>query len=132
MRGGIMALMDMMVNEMKASLQEAKFTEKQAQTDYVELMEDSKTTREQDGKSIVNENAAKAEAEGSLSEAKEGQALTLEQLSNLHQTLAKLHGSCDFILKNFEIRLNARTAEIEGLNRQGGARRSELLVRWSL
>merc|ERR1719421_2018582 len=84
--GGIMALMDMMINEMKASLQEAKFTEKQAQTDYVELMEDSKTTREQDGKSIVNEKSAKAEAEGSLSDAKQGQALTLEQLQNLHQT----------------------------------------------
>merc|ERR1719399_323336 len=53
--GGIMALMDMMVNEMKASLQEAKFAEKQAQTDYVELMADSQATREQDGKSIVNE-----------------------------------------------------------------------------
>merc|ERR1719281_534302 len=113
--GGIMALMDMMVNEMKASLNEAKFAEKQAQTDYVELMEDSKETREQNGKSIVNEESAKASLEGALSEAKEGQALTLEQLANLHQTLAKLHGSCDFILKNFEIRLNARTAEIEGL-----------------
>merc|ERR1719298_166437 len=58
--GGIMALMDMMVNEMKASLNEAKFAEKQAQTDYVELMEDSKETREQNGKSIVNEESAKA------------------------------------------------------------------------
>merc|ERR1719281_777874 len=51
--GGIMALMDMMVNEMKASLQEAKFAEKQAQSDYVELMKDSQATREQDSKSIV-------------------------------------------------------------------------------
>merc|ERR1719443_873399 len=113
--GGIMALMDMMINEMKASLNEAKFAEKQAQTDYVALMEDSKETREQNGKSIVNEDSTKASLEGALSEAKEGQALTLEQLANLHQTLAKLHGSCDFILKNFEIRLKARTAEIEGL-----------------
>merc|ERR1719321_2524696 len=113
--GGIMALMDMMVNEMKASLQEAKFAEKQAQTDYVDLMADSQAKREQDGKSIVNENAAKADLESSLVEAKQSQALTLEQLANLHETLAKLHGSCDFIVKNWEIRLNARTAEIEGL-----------------
>merc|ERR1719171_855558 len=113
--GGIMALMDMMINEMKASLQEAKFAEKQAQKDYVELMSDSQATREQDGKSIVNEQASKADLEASLNEAKESQALTLEQLANIHETLAKLHGSCDFIVKNFEIRLNARTAEIEGL-----------------
>merc|ERR1719281_1139648 len=113
--GGIMALMDMMVNEMKASLQEAKFAEKQAQSDYVELMADSQETRAQNGKSIVTESGTKAEGESALTEAKEGQALTLEQLQNIHKTLAELHGSCDFILKNFEIRLNARTAEIEGL-----------------
>merc|ERR1719274_526914 len=62
--GGIMALMDMMVNEMKASLNEAKFAEKQAQTDYVELMEDSKETREQNGKSIVNEKSQRPKLRG--------------------------------------------------------------------
>merc|ERR1719321_2262852 len=113
--GGVMALMDMMMNELKASAAEAGFAEKQAQKDYVELMADSQETRAQNGKSIVNEESAKAEGESSLTEAKESQALTLEQLQNLHKTLAELHGSCDFILKNFEIRLNARTAEIEGL-----------------
>merc|ERR1719324_1206849 len=79
--GGIMALMDMMVNEMKASLNEAKFAEKQAQKDYVELMSDSQATRQQDSKSIVNEQSTKAELESSLNEAKESKALTLEQLA---------------------------------------------------
>merc|ERR1719335_270789 len=112
--GGVMALMDMIVNELKASLQEAKFTEKQAQKDYVELMKDSQESRAQDSKSIVTADGEKAELESALTEAKENQMLTMEELENVHKTLAELHGSCDFILKNFEVRLNARTAEIEG------------------
>merc|ERR1719262_1049212 len=113
--GGVMALMDMLVGELKASLQEAVMTEKYAQKEYVELMKDSQSKRAQDGKSLVTENGAKANLEGSLTEAKENQQLTMEQEANVISTLAKLHGSCDFILKNFELRLNARTAEIEGL-----------------
>jgi len=113
--GGIMALMDMLMGDLKTSLQEAQFTEKQAQKDYVELMQESQEKRQQDGKSIVNEQATKAELEGALTEAKESQHLTMEQLENVHSTIAKLHGSCDFIIKNWEVRQNARTAEIEGL-----------------
>jgi hypothetical protein len=113
--GGVMALMDMIVNELKASLQEAKFAEKSAQKEYVELMQDSQEKRAQDSKSIVGANGAKAALEGTLSDAKENQMLTVEQQANVFSTLAKLHGSCDFILKNMELRLSARTAEIEGL-----------------
>lgn len=113
--GGVMALMDTMTNDLKSSLQEAKFTEKSAQEDYVELMQESQEKRAADLKSIVDQEGAKAEMEGALSEAKENQALSMEELENVSQTLAKLHGSCDFILKNFETRLDARNAEIDGL-----------------
>merc|ERR1719240_608625 len=90
-------------------------TEKNEQTEYVELMTESQETRQQNQRSLVNQGVTKAQLEDELSGAKESQKLTLEQLDNLHSTLAKLHGSCDFILKNFEVRLQARTAEIEGL-----------------
>merc|ERR1719359_1306534 len=73
--GGVLALMDMMIADLKSSAQEAKFTEKQAQKEYVELMEDSKEKRAQDQKSIVDQEGAKAEMESSLTEAKQNQAL---------------------------------------------------------
>jgi len=112
---GVLALMDMVMGEVKTSLQEMKMDEKYAQKEYVELMEDSKESRAQDLKSLTESAASKAELEGSITEAKESQMLTLEQSQNVIATIAKLHGSCDFIIKNFELRLNARTAEIEGL-----------------
>merc|ERR1719499_880510 len=39
--------------------------------------------------------------------------LELEQLSNRN---ADLHGSCDFVLKNFEVRQEARSDEIKALD----------------
>jgi len=113
--GGVMALMDMIMGELKTSLTESKMEEKYAQKDYVELMEDSKESRATDLKSLTEAESSKADLEGVLTEAKENQMLTLEQSQNVISTLAKLHGSCDFIIKNWELRLNARTAEIEGL-----------------
>jgi len=113
--GGVMALMDMMVNEVKTGITEMKMTEKYAQKDYVELMEESQQKRADDSKAIVDQTGTKAELEAALTEAKENQMLTMEQQGNVMKTIADLHGTCDFILKNFEIRLNARTAEIEGL-----------------
>merc|ERR1719265_2087982 len=113
--GGVLALMDMMVADLKASAQEARFTEKQAQKEYVELMTDSKEKRAQDQKSIVDQEGAKAERESSLTEAKENQQLSLDEQKNVVKTLQELHGQCDFLLKNFEMRLSAREAEIEGL-----------------
>merc|ERR1719316_985167 len=113
--GGVMALMDMIVGELKSSNQEAKMEEKYAQTDYVKLMADSQEQRATYGKSIVEKTKAKADIESQLTEAKANQALTLQALANVHDTLGQLHASCDFLLRNIELRLKARTAEIEGL-----------------
>merc|ERR1719388_726566 len=112
---GVIGLMDMVMGEVKTGIQEMKMNEKYAQKDYVELMEDSKESLATDTKSLTEASASKADLEGALTEAKENQMLTLEQSQNVISTIAKLHGSCDFIIKNFELRLNARTAEIEGL-----------------
>merc|ERR1719146_65883 len=113
--GGVLALMDMIMGEVKTSVTEMKMDEKYAQKEYVALMADSQESRATDLKSMTEATGSKADLEGSLTEAKENQMLTLEQSQNVISTLSKLHGQCDFIIKNFELRLNARTAEIEGL-----------------
>jgi len=113
--GGVLALMDMIMGEVKTTMTEMKMEEKYAQKEYVALMADSQESRATDLKSMTESTASKADLESSLTEAKESQMLTLEQSQNVIATIAKLHGSCDFIIKNFELRLNARTAEIEGL-----------------
>merc|ERR1712183_551509 len=64
---------------------------------------------------IVNKSEPKAKAESDLvetKEAKEDTLLELEQLSNYN---AELHQSCDFVMKNFDVRQTARDEEIEAL-----------------
>jgi len=113
--GGVLALMDMLVGELKTSLAEAQHDEKTAQGDYTELMADSEATRGSDTKSLTDKNAAKADLESKLVDLKENKALTMDELQNIHGYIAEVHGSCDFILDNFKLRADARQNEVEGL-----------------
>ena len=62
---------------------------------------------------MKSESKPKAEAELVESKkSKEATMLELEQLSNYN---AQLHQSCDFVMKNFELRQTARDEEVEAL-----------------
>jgi hypothetical protein len=113
--GGVLALMDMLVADLKSSLAEAEHGEKTAQGDYTELMADSQETRASDAKSITDKSSAKAGLGSKIVELKEQKSLTVEELANLAQYSAEVHGSCDFILENFKLRSDARTNEVESL-----------------
>merc|ERR1719456_1771416 len=113
--GGVMALMDMLTSDLNADMQAAKHDEETAQRDYDNLMEESRETRQQNSKSIVDKEATKANMEGKLEETKETQALTADELNNVHQMLSEVHSSCDFLLQNFDVRREARASETESL-----------------
>merc|ERR1719408_255254 len=100
--------MTMLQHELEASLSQAEHEEKTAQEEYLKLMDESKATREQDGKSLTNKSAKKADLEGKLTEAKENKYSTLKEQENIMGYIAELHGSCDFILENFDLRKGAR------------------------
>merc|ERR1719160_790130 len=112
---GVTELMNMMISDLKASLAESKFEEKTAQGDYTSLMAASEEKRAQDSKSLTDQAAGKADLTEKLSQAKESTHLTLKELKNIHGTIASLHSACDFIIKNFDYRAQARSAEMEGL-----------------
>jgi hypothetical protein len=112
---GVMALMDMLTGELKASLGEAEHDEKTSQGDYTELMSESQESRAADTKSITDKSAAKADLEGKLVSLKESHHLSMEEAQNIAGYIAEVHGSCDFILDNFSLRADARTNEIESL-----------------
>eukprot|EP00746_Dinoflagellata_sp_MGD_P167377 gnl/MRDRNA2_/MRDRNA2_97949_c0_seq1.p1 gnl/MRDRNA2_/MRDRNA2_97949_c0~~gnl/MRDRNA2_/MRDRNA2_97949_c0_seq1.p1 ORF type:complete len:179 (+),score=52.24 gnl/MRDRNA2_/MRDRNA2_97949_c0_seq1:3-539(+) len=113
--GGVLQLMDNLVNELKASLAEAQYSEKTAQKEYQELMSESQETRSQDSKSLTDKSAGKANLEGKVASAKETKHMTLKELENVGMYIEQLHGSCDFILDNFKLRAEARTNELEAL-----------------
>jgi len=111
----VTALMDMLTKEVETDVQAAEHAEKTAQKEYEALVADAQETRAQDTKTVVTAEASKADQEAQLDEAKNGHSLASDQLAQVKNYIAELHGSCDFILANFVARKEARTNEIDGL-----------------
>merc|ERR1712072_420571 len=112
---GVMGMIQQIINDAKAMEAETIRSEEDAQKAYEDFVKDTNASIEEKSKDIVNKSEVKAKSEADLVEAnenKESTMLELEQLSNYN---AELHQSCDFVLKNFEIRQTARDEEVEAL-----------------
>merc|ERR1711957_30077 len=113
--GGVMSMIEQIINDAKAMEAEAIRSEEDAQKAYEDFVKETNASIEAKSKDIVNKSEEKAKAESDLVEAqkeKESAVLELEQLSNYN---AQLHQSCDFVLKNFDLRQTARDEEVEAL-----------------
>merc|ERR1712227_552467 len=113
--GGVMGMMQQIIDDAKAMEAEAIRAEEDAQKAYEDFVKETNASIEEKSKAIVNKSEEKAKAETDLTQSnedKEAVLLELEQLSNYN---AELHQSCDFVMKNFEIRQTARDEEIEAL-----------------
>merc|ERR1719424_659158 len=93
-------MIQQIINDAKAMEAEAIRSEEDAQKAYEEF---------------VNKSETKAKAEADLVEAKENKEATMLELEQLSNYKAELHSSCDFVMKNFDVRQTARTEEIEAL-----------------
>merc|ERR1712050_815508 len=113
--GGVMSMIQQIISDAKAMEAETIRAEEDAQKAYEDFVKETNASIEAKSKSIVNKSELKAKAEANLvetKEAKEAALLELEQLSNYN---AELHQSCDFVLKNFDLRQTARDEEVEAL-----------------
>jgi len=129
--GGVMGMIQQIITDAKAMEADAIRSEEDAQKAYEDFVKETNSGIEAKSKDMVNKTEEKAKAEGDLTEsneAKENVLLELEQLSNYN---AELHQSCDFIMKNFEIRQTARDEEIDALKQAkailSGAKFSDFL-----
>merc|ERR1719238_2514061 len=108
-------MIQQIINDAKAMEAEAIRSEEDAQKAYEDFVKETNASIEAKSKDMVNKKETKAKAEAALAEAQENLEsvnLELEQLGNYK---AELHTSCDFVMKNFEIRQTARDEEIEAL-----------------
>jgi len=112
---GVMDLMQSIIADAKAMEDETTRDEEDAQKAYEDFVLESNDSIEAKKKDMTFKSGEKAKAEAALVEAKENRdktILELEQLSNMN---AQLHSSCDFILKNFDLRQTARDEEVQAL-----------------
>merc|ERR1719356_1562979 len=113
--GGVMEMIEQIIVDAKTMETEAIRDEQEAQKAYEDFTKETNNSIETKSSEIVAKSEEKAKAEGDLVEAKEEREsvlLELEQLSNYN---AELHQTCDFVMKNFELRQTARSEEVEAL-----------------
>jgi len=113
--GGVMGMMQQIIRDANKMEAEAIRSEEDAQKAYEDFVKDTNNSIEAKTRDIINKKDAKAKAEDELVEAnkaKKSVLLELEQLSNYN---AQLHESCDFVMKNFDLRQAARDEEVEAL-----------------
>jgi len=113
--GGVMGMIQTIIDDAVALEKEAIMAEEEAQKAYEDFVKDTNASIEDKSKEIVNKSELKAKAEDDKTAAEESRdkvMLDLEQLSNEN---ADLHKACDYVLKNFDIRQTARDEEAEAL-----------------
>jgi len=87
------------------------------QLEYENLVKNSNEKKMADNRSLGSKEAAKAELEADLQRSRQGLRSLNEVLTALDEEIRMLHKQCDFLLKNFDLREDARRAEKRSLTR---------------
>mmetsp|Transcript_80132 Transcript_80132/g.151343 ORF Transcript_80132/g.151343 Transcript_80132/m.151343 type:complete len:729 (+) Transcript_80132:96-2282(+) len=114
---GVIAMIDMLIKDLSTEMTEAKVTEENSQKEYVALMADSKEKRADDSKTLSDKTAAKATAEADLTAATADKDSTTKELMATEKYIADMHAECDWLLKYFDTRAEARAGEVESLKK---------------
>jgi len=113
--GGVLGMLEQIIGEAKQLEAEAIKGEADAQKAYEQFTKDTNKSIGEKDRDITNKSDEKSKAEADLTSANEGKEAALsEQQQNMNEN-ADLHKACDFTLKNFDIRQEARDQEVEAL-----------------
>merc|ERR1740138_751285 len=110
-------MIDLLIKDLEREITEAETEEKLAQEEYEELMSDSATKRAADTKSLTEKTGTKADLEASLSDDTLSLKDTKKELMATEEYIGSLHAECDWLLKYFDMRKEARTGEMDSLTK---------------
>merc|ERR1719493_372915 len=114
---GVIGMIDLLIKDLDKEMTEAKTEEKDAQADYETMMKESAEKRVADSKSLADKQAAKADTEKSLSDLSAEKKDKTSELFATLKYIQSLHTECDWLLKYFDMRKQARTGEIDSLTK---------------
>jgi len=114
---GVMAMVDLLIADLDKEMTEAETTEKDAQSDYETAMKDAADKRTADSKLLSEKEGIKAESEADLEAKTESKAAASAELMSTMKYIASLHMECDWLMKYFDVRKEARANEIDALGK---------------
>jgi len=113
--GGVMGMIQGIISDAKRMEAEAITGESDSQKNYENFVKESNESIDAATVEITNASEAKAKTEAELSQGKTSLDAVTAQLEELARESRGLHGECDFVLKNFDVRQSSRDDEIEAL-----------------
>jgi hypothetical protein len=113
--GGVMMLIQNIIDESHEAEMDAISGEAESQAGYEEFIKNSNDAISAAQKEITSKSDSKSETESTKVQAEGDRQTALGDGEALAQYKAELHGSCDFLLKNFDLRQSAIQQEIDGL-----------------
>jgi len=113
--GGAVALLEQILGDAKVLEAEAVKDEQNAQQTYEKMIKDTNKSINSKQQAIVNKSEDKAKAEQDLGNAKTELQQQNAELLTLGNAQGDLKLQCDFLLKNFDLRQQARDEEVEAL-----------------
>eukprot|EP00747_Dinoflagellata_sp_TGD_P136752 gnl/TRDRNA2_/TRDRNA2_175597_c0_seq13.p2 gnl/TRDRNA2_/TRDRNA2_175597_c0~~gnl/TRDRNA2_/TRDRNA2_175597_c0_seq13.p2 ORF type:complete len:427 (-),score=179.62 gnl/TRDRNA2_/TRDRNA2_175597_c0_seq13:99-1199(-) len=113
--GPVMGMIEDIIEDSKEIESEAVAAEKQAQKDYEAFVKDSNSLIADLSATVEEKTKALAAANLELEGASGDHESVSDELEALAGVKQDLHGECDFVLKNFEVRQKARLQEMEAI-----------------
>jgi predicted nucleic acid-binding Zn-ribbon protein len=111
----VMNMIQKLTGDAKVIKDNAVNDEQNAVNAYVKLVGESNDSIKAKSRAIVDTTGELAETEQAISQATIARDETLRDLESLAATKASLHAQCDFLLKNFALRQQARASEMDAL-----------------
>jgi len=114
---GVIAMIEMIIDESKAVEAESVSSEKQATVAYEKFMKDSVKANEAASKDMTQKSDELAKADAAKVTAADDLKHTIDDLLTLGELSQTLHKKCDFLIKNFELRQTKRAEGVQRTNR---------------
>merc|ERR1719412_1130019 len=114
---GVIAMIDKLVMDLEKEMVESEAEEKNAQADYETCMRDSAEKRTKDSKLLSEKEGTKAELESDLETNTDDKAAASKELMSTMGYISQLHNECDFLVKYYDVRKEARMSEIDALGK---------------
>merc|ERR550537_460180 len=97
-----------MKSDLVTEMREAETEEKHSAKDYKEMMKEAKVSRATNVKALKAKKLQKAETEEKKQDVQRQNDLTIAEIKQLELYLVQIHAECDFLMRNFENRHDAR------------------------
>lgn len=113
---GVLSMLQQLIADAKAMEAEATQAEQGAQKDYEAFAKSTTGVIKAKNSALLEKREKKGEIEAAVVAAKESKEGVRDDLKELSQEDADLHGSCDFLMQNFDTVQSNREDEVDALH----------------